>query len=107
MKGLEKHGYDTSVVYSGREALDFLSRHSDIELIITDIMMPDMDGLELISRLNEDDNLKEIPIIVCSTLRERATVEEAMALGGADYIMKPFNFNEVLNKISAVMSKDE
>ena len=104
---LEKHGYEVFVVHSGQEALDFLENHSDVQLVMTDIMMPDMDGLDLIAMLKERIELQKVPFIVCSSKKEKETVQRAAALGCTDYILKPFNSKELINKISRIMRREK
>jgi len=104
---LEKHDYEVFVVHSGQEALDFLENHFDVQLVMTDIQMPDMDGLELIAMLKERIELKKTPFIVCSSSKEKDTVQKAAALGCTEYIVKPFNSKELMNKISRIMRREK
>ena len=92
---LEKYDYEVFVVHSGQEALDFLENHFDVQLVMTDIQMPDMDGLELIGMLKERIELKKTPFIVCSSSKEKETVQKAAALGCTDYVLKPFSENRI------------
>jgi len=104
---LERHDYEVFVVHSGQEALDFLENHFDVQLVMTDIQMPDMDGLELIGMLKERIELKKTPFIVCSSSKEKDTVQKAAALGCTEYIVKPFNSKELMNKISRIMRREK
>lgn len=85
-------GVDVAQVYTaknGREALEVVARHP-VDLVITDLNMPEMNGLELIAALKGDDRLSGIPIIVVSTEGRDAYVEQALAMGVAHFIQKPF-----------------
>ena len=77
----------------GQEALSVLSSQK-IDLIILDIMMPDMSGFELLDRIIENPAFKNIPVIVASSLNDFSSVEKALAAGAQDYIYKPFTQKE-------------
>ena len=77
----------------GQEALSILCSKK-IDLIILDIMMPDMSGFELLDRINENPACKNIPVIVSSSLNDFSSVEKALAAGAQDYVCKPFNQKE-------------
>lgn len=73
----------------GAEALRLLTRQP-VDLILTDINMPGMDGIEMLTQLKRTENCREIPVIVISTEGSADRVDEAMELGAVGYIMKPF-----------------
>jgi len=100
---LKKGGCDTIVARNGKEALDFLQKDANIELVITDIMMPDMDGLELIRRLRNDLGLTALPVVVTTALADMATVARAADLGCRDYIVKPIRAATLLEKVRDVV----
>ncbi len=79
---------------NGQEALDLVKRY-DVDLIFLDLMMPEMDGLSFLSAKLEDDVIKDIPVIVCSALGEKDTVEKAKSLGAVSFIVKPFTLKAV------------
>lgn len=74
---------------NGKEALETLS-HAWVDVIISDINMPEMNGLELLERLKKDDLYKTIPIIMISTEGSTERMQEAFALGAQGFIRKPF-----------------
>jgi len=74
---------------SGKEALETLS-HAWVDVIISDINMPEMNGLELVGRLKSDELYKEIPVIMVSTEGSAARVREAFVQGAQGFIKKPF-----------------
>lgn len=87
--------YDVVYAENGRDALEKLrAAKSEISLVLLDIMMPEMDGFELIQIMKDDDELKSIPVIVL-TSEETAEVK-SLQLGAADFIMKPYNRPEVI-----------
>lgn len=92
---LENAGYEVLEAENGLEALDILSK-SDISLMILDIMMPEMDGFELIKKLGED---RDFPIIFLSARTKVQDKILGLNLGADDYIEKPFDPGEVLARV--------
>lgn len=91
---------DYRVLFStdGKEALK-LAAESTPDLILLDIMMPDMDGYEVCRRLKGDEALKDIPIIFVTALSEEENESQGLDLGAVDYISKPFNPGIVLLRV--------
>ena len=87
---------------SGLEALDKLME-AKIDLIFTDINMPNMDGLELIKRCKEDDMFQHIPIIVITTEDGAEDRERALALGAANYVTKPLNRDSIIDITNSML----
>ncbi len=82
--------YDISVATSGKSALKRIAAHNP-DLILLDVLMPDMDGFEVLAELKENDNSRGIPVIFITGLNEAADEEKGFLLGAVDYIVKPFN----------------
>ncbi|MEG4169771.1 MULTISPECIES: adenylate/guanylate cyclase domain-containing protein [unclassified Microcoleus] len=95
---LHKTGYKVRPVTNGFAALDAI-QSSAPDLILLDIMMPDIDGYELCKKLKASQ-FREIPIIFLSALEEGINKAKAFEVGGADYITKPFQVKEVLARVS-------
>lgn len=83
---------------NGREALDVLSKNW-VDAIITDINMPQMNGLELLDRLRADELLREIPVIVVSTEGSQERIEAVMVKGAKSFIKKPFLPEEIRRQL--------
>ncbi|HKZ46012.1 MAG TPA: response regulator [Thermodesulfobacteriota bacterium] len=79
---------------SGFEALKLLPHHS-FDLIITDINMPDINGLELVSFVKKNQNYKHIPLIIITTEGSKRDKEKGLSLGADEYLVKPFNPEEL------------
>lgn len=90
---LKLKGYDVSTLASGSEAIEFFTRNPPPALILLDILMPDIDGLETLKRLRKIE--KELPIIMLSCIGETRTIVEAMRSGATDYLNKPFEEAEL------------
>ena len=96
--------YQTVEASSGFEALRLLPR-DHVDLILTDINMPDINGLELISYLRANPNYKDIPVFIISTEGSAKDIEKGKQLGADEYLVKPFSpailqklINQYLNK---------
>jgi len=90
---------------SGLEALDRLME-SPVDLIFTDINMPNMDGLEFIKRCKEDSQFKDIPIIVISTEDGVEDRQRAMELGATGFVSKPLDRDSILNIIASTLNSE-
>ncbi len=91
-------GYEIISVNDGMEALEILPREN-IDLLITDLNMPNVDGFELIKAVRENDELKHTPIIVLSNLSETDDIERALQFGADSYLIKPFEQKTILNEV--------
>ncbi len=98
---LEKEGYSVIAAYNGKEALDTL-RREQVQLIILDIMMPEMDGIEALLRLRE---YSSIPVILLSAKSEDADKINGLNVGADDYITKPFNPLELLARVKSQLRR--
>lgn len=91
---------------SGLEALDKLIA-TNIDLIFTDINMPNMDGLELIKRCKEDEKFKDIPIIVITTEDRVEDREQALELGAAGFVTKPLDRESIIKMTNSMLLSEE
>jgi K+-sensing histidine kinase KdpD len=91
--------YDVSVAKSGERALEILQSGRLFDLILLDIIMPEMDGFKLCSLIKADERFKDIPIIFISALTEIESKVKGFQMGGVDYITKPFQKEEVLARV--------
>ena len=93
-----KAGYDVAVAMKGKDALQLLE--TDLpDLILLDIMMPEMDGYELCSRIKANEKTREIPVIFLTAKRETDDLVRAFNVGAVDYVTKPFNATELLMRV--------
>src|SRR5512139_217955 len=95
---LVREGYEARCALDGHTALMF-AREDPPELILLDIRLPDMDGFEVCRRLKEDQGTRDIPVIFISGLGEVVDKVKGFAVGGVDYITKPFQGEEMLARV--------
>jgi len=84
---------------NGEEALEILEKEGSIDLIISDVMMPVMDGHELVKRIMSDEKFEGVPVIFLTARGDDFSKHEALKLGAVDYVTKPFNSNELKLRI--------
>jgi len=101
---LKKAGFVPTLVDSGREVMSQLKREAP-ELIVLDLMLPDMDGLELCRAIRSDVSIAAIPIIMLTAKSDESDRIVGLELGADDYITKPFCPNEVIARIRALLRR--
>jgi sigma-B regulation protein RsbU (phosphoserine phosphatase) len=95
---LRRHGYEVTLARSGREALELLGERR-FDLVLLDIMMPGMNGLEVLKFLRRVDSLLDLPIIMVTARGESEDMVEALELGANDYVTKPLDLRVVLARL--------
>src|SRR3989338_9219086 len=90
---LEKAGFNCEVTITGEDALDMLDKQP-VDLIILDIMLPKMDGLETCKQIKQDKKLSSVPIIMLTAKGEEIDRIVGLELGADDYVVKPFSPRE-------------
>ncbi|GAB1409201.1 two-component system response regulator [Desulfovibrionales bacterium] len=95
--------YDLSVVLDGETALEVARAHPP-DLILLDIMMPGMDGFEVLRQLKEDARTMDIPVLMLSALSETENKTQCFQLGAVDYLIKPFDVEELLARVRTHLS---
>jgi len=91
LKNILKEEYNIIAATSGEKAINLVQKDNSINLIILDILMPDIDGYEVCKILKNDLNTKDIPIIFITSLHDEQSEEKGLTLGAVDYIHKPIN----------------
>ena len=99
---LKKNGYSVDSVLDGEEALDYLE-YSEYDLVILDIMMPKVDGFEVIKKLRDKGNHTSVLMLTARDSEDDKV--KGLDLGADDYIVKPFDFNELMARIRAVVRR--
>lgn len=99
---LEKSGYEVSVAYNGLEALEQLKKNN-FDLMLLDLMMPEMDGFTLLQKIKEDENFKKIPVIILSAKSEEDDLMKGYDLGAESYLIKPFDPDTLMAMVTDLL----
>lgn len=106
---LPMYGYETSVATDGIQALKALAKANAedkfFDLIILDIMMPNMNGWDTLKAIRNNDKTKHIPIIVLTAINEEQKMVSGLKIGADDYIVKPFVLPNLLARVEAVLRR--
>jgi len=101
-----KDEYEIHKTQSGKEALEYINNNKFVpNLILLDIVMPNMSGWEVFKKLKEINSLKNIPIAFVTSLSDAEEKKKAYKMGIADYIMKPFNMTELKSRVKEIIRK--
>ncbi len=101
---LEEKGYTLQIAYNGKEALQFIENEPP-DLVLLDIMMPGIDGYEILQKMNANSKTRGIPVIMVTSKSEESDRTKALEIGAIDYVMKPIDIEELLEKIEDVINK--
>ena len=101
---IRNEGYEPVAAYNGKEALTKLNTNPDIGLVILDLMMPEMDGMEVIKQVRKDS---DIPILVLSAKTADMDKIQGLISGAADYVTKPFNPLEVMARVKSLLRRSQ
>jgi two-component system, OmpR family, alkaline phosphatase synthesis response regulator PhoP len=88
---LEQGPFRVTLAYDGREALDVLDRESDICLVLLDLMMPHLSGLDVLAAMRQNPRLRDLPCIILTAAGQEQQHTSAMELGANDFLTKPFS----------------
>ncbi|GAB6088342.1 response regulator transcription factor [Alkaliphilus crotonatoxidans] len=103
---LEKNGYEVFVSDNGEDCIQFLKENS-VDLVVLDLMLPGIDGLEVCKEIRRIDALEKLPIIMLTARSEETDRILGLELGADDYIPKPFSVRELVARIKAVLRRSE
>lgn len=98
----------TDIVEAGNgvEAMDTLKQHNfDFTFVLCDINMPEMNGMETLKAIRESAEGKTLPVIMCTSVAEKGQVMEAIKAGATNYLVKPFQPEDLQKKIETVLEK--
>ncbi|MDD6432378.1 MAG: response regulator transcription factor [Limosilactobacillus sp.] len=101
---IRNEGYEPVAAYNGKEALTKLNTNPDIGLVILDLMMPEMDGMEVIKQVRKDS---DIPILVLSAKTTDMDKIQGLISGADDYVTKPFNPLEVMARVKSLLRRSQ
>ena len=103
---LERNGYQTSFASDGYEAIEAVAQEKP-SLILLDYMMPRLDGLGVLRRLRDDEETRELPIVVLTASAEPDHIDAALQAGANDYITKPVNGKILMARVRAMIRVDQ
>jgi PAS domain S-box-containing protein len=102
---LESHHYKVTVAHDGNQAINWLSKHKPV-LVISDILMPEMNGYELCKKIKSNKNLEDIPVILLTRLYDPEEIIEGLSCGADSFITKPYNEIHLLSNIEKILSEE-
>ncbi len=99
-----KEGFEVASFASGKAGFEHL-RHSPPDLVLLDIMLPDIDGFEICKRLRAEERLKSLPVIILTAKGEEIDRVLGLEIGADDYVVKPFSPRELVARVKAVLRR--
>ena len=105
-ESLRRVGYDTIEAGSAKEAFELLDKGEPIVMIITDLRMPEMSGLDFVGRLRSDPGLAKMPIIICTSMDPKTWVDQMELFGISAFSPKPVNANHLRGKIGNILHEE-
>src|SRR5215210_4055666 len=88
---LEQGPFTVSIAYDGQEALDFINSEEHLDLVVLDLMMPRLSGLDVLKQIREQDRLKSLPCVILTAGGDAKHERDALALGATQFLTKPFS----------------
>jgi DNA-binding response OmpR family regulator len=102
---LKHEGFEFFAVTNGQEALDFLKNNKPM-LMLLDLMMPTVDGFQVLESIRQEERMKDLPVIILSNVADKHLVERIQKLGADDYLVKAhFVLEEIMERINSVLKK--
>ena len=102
---LPLYGYEVEVATDGLKAMKTLSKKNDFDIVLLDVMMPNMNGWDVLKEIRENENTKMLPIIMTTAISEEQKIVKGLKMGADDYIVKPFVLSTLLARIEAVIRR--
>lgn len=101
---LEEEGYQVSIANDGRAGLA-LVKGMQPDLVVLDVMMPKMNGYEVLKAIREDGIVKDVPVVMLSAMGLTKEVQKGLDLGATEYILRPFDAEFLIQKIKGILNK--
>lgn len=102
---LQSENFETVLAVDGEVALDLVEKERP-DIILLDLILPGINGFEVLAKIKENEKLKEIPVIILSNLGQKDDIDKGMNLGATDYLVKAhFTPSEIIEKINQVLMK--
>ncbi|ELY55992.1 response regulator receiver protein [Natronococcus amylolyticus DSM 10524] len=101
---LDRGGFNVEGFVDGQACLDHLHEREDLpDVVVLDVMMPRMDGFQVLERIRDDDALADVPVLMLTARSREEDVVEGFERGATDYVTKPFSPNEVIARIERLI----
>jgi len=101
---LDTLGYEVLSADNGENGLELVEKSLPVSLIILDIMMPGIDGYQVLERLKADPDYKDIPVLIFSAMAQESEVRRGYSLGAAGYVKKPFDAEQMITEVERFFS---
>jgi two-component system, OmpR family, alkaline phosphatase synthesis response regulator PhoP len=102
---LEQGPFRVTLAFDGKEALDILERE-DVDLVLLDLMMPHLSGLDVLGRMRSDDRWRSLPCIILTAAGQESQHQRALELGADDFLTKPFSPKKLYARTAALAGVD-
>uniref|UniRef100_A0A7C3N5G0 Response regulator transcription factor n=1 Tax=candidate division WOR-3 bacterium TaxID=2052148 RepID=A0A7C3N5G0_UNCW3 len=102
---LKQNNFDYVQFFSGKDFLKYLSNNNTFHLLILDLMLPEVDGIEILKRMKDDQSYKNIPVIILTAKSDESDKIVGLELGSDDYITKPFSVKELIARIKVILKR--
>ena len=99
------YGYEVTAVCDGVQALKALSKNNKFDIVLLDVMMPNMDGWETLKAIRASEKTKDLPVIMLTAVNEEQKMVSGLKIGADDYIVKPFILPNLLARMEAVLRR--
>lgn len=99
---LLQHGYDVLTAFSAKEAYKLLENESP-DLILLDLLMPEISGIDFLEEIKKQSNLRNIPVVIVSAVGSKENISLTRELGAVSFISKPVNIDELMEQVSGLL----
>lgn len=100
---LEDYGYEVVFAYSGKEAIKHIDEQN-FDLLLLDIMMPEIDGYDILDKLTREQKIKSTPVVMVTAKEDAESQQKALDMGAVDYITKPVNLDKFLKVVKKYLN---
>jgi DNA-binding response OmpR family regulator len=100
---LQREGYETETAADGKTAVERVEQGPPPSLVLLDIMLPYVDGFQILERLRASESWKDVPVVLLSAKNQERDVVRALELGASDYVQKPFQPRELVARVQRLL----